>query len=246
MDQEKKIATEIWLVLAQLREDQILTPVEEYIVYEVITYGRDPRYPSVHNQLKIMNKLKSWGAIKEIRRNYLNRRGSMADISAFGDVLDIDPRGIVLEILLPKFDELYQEYSKYDSETLSSPTVTATFSVNIKDREVRINNFVLCRPHATGRNMHFMEYIFDHPDKDIDREDLPSLLRDEVKATKFTGLLHELGFTGEILKAFFPGRSQESLRFRKTISSDELEQQGISAEVLLQAIKLAHTKNNRK
>jgi hypothetical protein len=246
MDQEKKISTEIWLMLAQLREDQILTPDREYIVYEVITHDRDPRYPSVHNQLKIMSKLESWGAIKEIRRNYLNRRGSTADMSAFGDVYDMDPRGIVLEILLPKFDELYQEYSKYDSEPLSSPIVTAMFSVNIKDREVRVNDFVLSRPHAAGRNMRFMEYIFNHPDKDIDREDLPVLLRKEIKTTKFTILLHELGFTGEILKAFFPMRSQERLRFRKTISRDELEQQGISADVLLQAIKLAHTKSNRK
>ena len=230
-------------MLQQLREDRLLTPENEDLVYEVQTAGRDPRYPNVSNQQKIMEMLESRGVVKEKRRNFFTRHGGGIEVPGL-EIFDLTPRAIVVELIPPKFDEIYDEYSKYAPGTSGGPDRVDVFRVNLKDREVRVNEFVLSRPHAVGRNMDFMEFILNSPTGEINREDLPGQLRDDLTGTKFTKLLNGLGFTGPILRAFFPRRSEDSLTFLREVSSAQLKERNQRADTLLQALKLAHIKNN--
>ncbi|MES2216409.1 MAG: hypothetical protein V4481_03890 [Patescibacteria group bacterium] len=125
-----------------------------------------------------------------------------------------------------------------------SPAVT-TFSVKIKDRKILVNDYVIAKPHAVGKNMSFFEYLYENAGKLLEREDMPEYVRNEVSGRSFTKVLNALGFTGEILKAFFPKRGKGSVQFRKSVSLKELADQGIDMDIFMKELGLAHTKTVR-
>ncbi len=87
------------------------------------------------------------------------------------------------------------------------------FSVSTRDREIRINNYVISKPHAVGKNMSFFEHLMGNPSKGIKRDDLSPFLQGEIRGKKFSKILNDLGFKSEILKAFFPKRGKGFLIF---------------------------------
>ncbi len=247
MNPEQKIKHEIWLVLQQLKEDYLLTPENNYAVYEIAQAREHPNFPTLHNQLKILKKLEHDGALKIVRSYYVTRRGtSLADAVDFGMYHDADPKGILLGVLFPRFDELYAEYSQYSAEPITPEIETKKYVIELKDRGVWVNEFLLSRPHATGKNMGFFEYVFEHPDKLISRDSLPKFVQQDVAARSFSKVLNDLGFKGEILKVFFPERGKSQLRFRKEVTLSQLAKSGINTDLLLQELRLAHLKSSPK
>jgi hypothetical protein len=130
---------------------------------------------------------------------------------------------------------------KLASGTADHPTVS-TFSVKIRDRKILVNDYVIAKPHAVGKNMSFFEYLYDHAGKLLEREDMPEYVRSEVSGRSFTKVLNALGFTGEILKAFFPKRGKGSVLFKKSVSLKELADQGINMDIFIKELGLANTK----
>ncbi len=116
-----KMGRETFLVLQQLRESTLLAPANTYARYEV---GRpkDTNYPSVQNQISILAHLLVQGAIKIHRGDY-----SVAHAAEAVVLEDLLPRhsnehgakGIRFEAVLPKFDEMLEEYSRYAAHTAS-------------------------------------------------------------------------------------------------------------------------------
>ncbi|VVB55109.1 Uncharacterised protein [uncultured archaeon] len=92
--------------------------------------------------------------------------------------------------------------------------------------------------------MSLFEYIAEKPNTEIWRKELPDFLKSEISGKQFSKILNDIGFKGEILKAFFPKRSKTLLVFQPTISQDELVKKGIRMKVFIQELQLAHAKNN--
>lgn len=247
MNQEQQALKEIWLVIQQIKTDRLLTRDDEYMVYEIVSSSENPEYPPVRNQLKIIKKLEHLQALKVIREYFVTSRGtSIADSVNFAQYQDVYPKGILIDVLQPKFDDLYTEYSVHSSEPIAPKIELKEYRIELKDRGIWINEHLLSKPHAVGKNMRFFEYLIEHPDKPVKQETLPSFVQEEIGAKSFSKILHDLGFKGEILKAFFPARGKNQLLFRKEVSLKQLQKDGVNTELLLQELRLAHIKSNPK
>jgi hypothetical protein len=73
---------------------------------------------------------------------------------------------------------------------------------------------------------------------------MPEYAKAEVGSKNFSKVLNELGFKGEILKAFFPERGKSTVLFRKTVSVAQLEREGIKLPLLLQELRTANIRNS--
>lgn len=128
----------------------------------------------------------------------------------------------------------------------NSPPKPDNFVITLKDREIRINDFILSKPHATGKNMAFFEYVYDNPDKLLKRSEMPEYVKEEISGKNFTKILNALGFKSQVLKAFIPKRGKSSLSFRKEVASNQLEKEGIKVDILVRELELANIRNNPK
>ncbi len=69
-------------------------------------------------------------------------------------------------------------------------------------------------------------------------------LRKQVKNKSFIKILNELGFKGEILKAFFPKRGKDVVVYRgDKVKKKDLEEAGVKILLFLKELELAHLKN---
>lgn len=136
---------------------------------------------------------------------------------------------------------------KQSKEKTEMPTI---FEVKIRDRYIWINNYLLSKPHATGSNLEFFEYVQKQPpNTKIERNKLPNFgdlsLKQEVKNKSFIKILTELGFKGELLKAFFPKRGQDMLIYRgDKITKKDLEKTGVKMSLFIKELELAHLKSS--
>lgn len=125
------------------------------------------------------------------------------------------------------------------------------FEIQVKDRYIWINNYLLSKPHAVGSNFEFFEYIRLQPaHTKIERKNLPSKsgdlsIKEQVKNKSFIKILNALGFKGEILKTFFPKRGKNIIVYRgDKITKKDLEKSGIKMPLFLKELELAHIKNS--
>jgi hypothetical protein len=114
-----------------------------------------------------------------------------------------------------------------------------SFQVSINDREIKVNNYILSKPHAVGKNLDFFQYIFDNSDKELKISDTPTTGKRPIK------ILNDIGFTKDLYKAFFPKRSnKKTLLFKKEVDADDLKKSGIRIEVLIKQLELLNAKNS--
>ena len=125
------------------------------------------------------------------------------------------------------------------------------FKIIIKDREIWISKYLVGKPHAVGSNFEFFEYIRSQKQNTkINRETLPDFggnlsLKEQVKSKSFIKIVNELGFKGEIMKAFFYNRSKDTLTYRgDQITKEDLEKAGVKKSLFLKELELAHAKNS--
>ena len=129
-------------------------------------------------------------------------------------------------------------------------TKSNIYKIEVKDRYIWINNYLLSKPYATGTNFEFFEYVRSQPiNTKIERRELPNFgslsLKQQIGSRHFTHILNELGFKGEIKKAFFYKIDKNSLFYRgDKIIKEDLEKAGIKIPLFIKELELAHTKNN--
>ena len=117
---------------------------------------------------------------------------------------------------------------------LDYASLSEVISLEICDREIHIGGALLSKPHSTGRNMDFFEYVFRNPNTLLKRADFPETIKKHLGTKPTTKILNELGFRGVILVAFFPKRSMKSgIMFRNHVTSEELVASGISTEAVV-------------
>ncbi len=128
--------------------------------------------------------------------------------------------------------------------------VPKTFEIQVRDRYIWVNNYLLSKPHAVGTNLEFFEYIRSKPaNTKIERKNLPDFgrlaLKEQVKGKSFIKILNKLGFKGEILKAFFPKRGKNVMVYRgNKITKKDLEKAGVKILLFLKELEVAHIKNS--
>lgn len=121
------------------------------------------------------------------------------------------------------------------------------FELTVNDREILINNFLISKPHAVGTNLATLQDIrIKKPNKPIRKSDLPNFLKEEIGSGSLADILYQLGFTGEILKAFFPKRSKKGViqYAGDKITKKDLQNRGINISLLMKQLELANIKNN--
>lgn len=125
-----------------------------------------------------------------------------------------------------------------------------TFTISVKDREIRINRYVISKPHSIGSNFEFLDYIRSQPVNTlIQRDDLPHegnlSLGQQIRKKGFIKILNGLGFKGEILKAFFYDRSKDTLTYRgDQVTIEGLEYVGVDISLFLKELELIHMKHS--
>jgi hypothetical protein len=146
------------------------------------------------------------------------------------------------------YEQHYRFYFKKTKEEIRD--IPKIFEIQVKDRNILVNNYLLSKPHAVGSNFEFFEYIRSKSaNTKIERNSLPDFgglsLKQEVKNKSFIKILNELGFKGEILKAFFPKRGKDMLVYRgDKITKKDLEKVGVKIPLFLKELELAHLKNS--
>ena len=126
-----------------------------------------------------------------------------------------------------------------------------SYKIFVKDREIWINEYLIGKPHAVGSNFEFFEYVRSQKSNTkINREVLPNFggslsLKEQVKSKSFIKIVNELGFKGEILKAFFYNRGKDTLTYRgDQIVKEDLENAGVKKSLFLKELELAHARNS--
>ncbi|OGL82258.1 hypothetical protein A3I41_05480 [Candidatus Uhrbacteria bacterium RIFCSPLOWO2_02_FULL_48_18] len=124
------------------------------------------------------------------------------------------------------------------------------YKITVKDREIWINNYLLSKPHATGNNFDFFEFIIRQPKQtkiqldSIQNQEHRKAMTKAIGGRRFVKILNALGFKGEIKKAFFNKVGADSLCFQgQKVSKDDLDKNGVKMTVFIKELEVAHAKN---
>jgi hypothetical protein len=120
------------------------------------------------------------------------------------------------------------------------------FILTVNDREIKVNDFLISKPHAVGDNFYFFEYVRSRPaGEEIKRKSLKDLVKESIGNRRFSQILNALGFKGEILRAFFPKRGKDAVVYAgDAIPTEKLRNRGIKIGALIKELELAHAKNS--
>lgn len=188
-----------------------------------------------------LNKLKEYGCFENVERLSDNKTLAI-----------FKPNIEKLKEYRDQFTgKITEEVKIVSKKTIPKEKIPNIFRLEVKDRYIFINNYLLSKPHAVGSNFEFFEHIRSKPPHTkIERKNLPDQfgglsLKEQVKNKSFIKILNELGFKGEILKAFFPKRSKDMVVYRgDKITKKDLEKAGVNIQLFLKELELAHLKNN--
>lgn len=196
---------------------------------------------------------------KEYERNRIVPPGGVSNYDSLDDFLpsnkDLDD---YIYVRVTSTDDLYRTRDRIaqllaaelptpvESAAVQSDTLPSVLKVSVSDRIVRVGPYVISKPYAAGGNMEFLEYILENTGKPIKKTNLPEYAKNAIGKKRIGKVLNELGFKGEILKAFCPKRSKGSLTFLAEVSRIDLQQRGVKIPLLAQELKTADMKNSPK
>ncbi len=252
MNLEKTVSAEIRWTLQRIKKLNLLTPSNEH-VYFGLQIGTE--VPPVESQRLILRKLVEWKALN-IRGEKFEPQYEKIDSMMLKMIKDIGvkPVGYFLEVLLPKFNDLFTEYetiedgkNKTDLLAISKTDLEKGYYISMKDREIWVNDkYILSKPHGAGSNADFFDHLLKNSNKMIGRATLPEGIKKDIARKQFSKILNSLGFKGQVLKLFFPKRSKTTLLFNKQVSRHEIMERGVEETILLKELELAHSKNSSK
>lgn len=104
-----------------------------------------------------------------------------------------------------------------------------------KTREILVNDkYVVGKPNFASENHDFILFAIEHPNTKITREVLRSAKLDIAK--KFAQIIADLGFDGELKRAFFPNASIKAVEFRNNITDADLKELQVDEAKLRQQL----------
>jgi len=93
--------------------------------------------------------------------------------------------------------------------------------------EIILNDLVvLSKPNLNSENGEVFHYLFEHPNKTITKKELEQVIEQAI-GKDFHKIVENLGFTGDLRKAFFQV-SNGAILFRNPITKADFDQLGIS------------------
>jgi len=246
------------------REKPILEVLNESIDYQELRSGKFSELERLENEnvgiefldisredleKNIILRIENLNGLKEIKEEI---DGKLKEV-AINRVEEIKKQLEELREKQEERKELKQEILEEIKEKGEKKTIVIpkTFEIQVKDRYIWVNEYLLSKPHAVGSNFEFFEYVRSQPSNTkIERKNLLSQfgglsIKEQVKNKGFIKILNELGFKGEILKAFFPKRGKNIVVYKgDKITKKDLEKAGIKIPLFLKELELTHLKNN--
>jgi len=165
----------------------------------------------------------------------------------FFKILEVDDKKITFKFAV--------SYNKPQTDTPISTNIETKkrkkekdlFEVKIIDREIKVNEYVIGKPHAVGKNLEFFSYVYDNSDKVINLSEIPDIIKNQIQGKRPVKILNELGFSGDLLKAFFPKRSgKKTIQFRRKISTEDLSKSGVRLSTFTKQLDFLNEKNRPK
>jgi len=122
-----------------------------------------------------------------------------------------------------KIAKAYQQSKQMEEVKIKNPVYKITYSD--KTRKILVNNFLLAKPDFFRENEVVFTYVYNNPNRRISLEEIKEKTR--YKITKsLPKILENLGFTGQLRKAFFDV-SSKGIRLRNPVTKKDLKELGI-------------------
>ncbi|MFA5413768.1 MAG: hypothetical protein WC348_04515 [Patescibacteria group bacterium] len=132
-------------------------------------------------------------------------------------------------------------------------SLSETFKITVRDREIWINDYLLSKPHAVGNNFEFFDYVRLQPaNTEIKWEAISEkagwlTMKENIKGRRFVKILNALGFVGEVTKVFFYKVGPRSFFYRgDEVSAEILIKEGINIPLFIKELERANLKNSSK
>lgn len=120
---EKKFDADVWYVLQKIKKSALYGNTRKDIEYRILTPSiTGERSPSPFDELGIMGKLVEWGAVKYKEPNSKLEEAEVSVSRGMNRMITV----IYLEMLQPKFGEIYKEYEEKTKEISLTPLITQT------------------------------------------------------------------------------------------------------------------------
>ena len=84
-------------------------------------------------------------------------------------------------------------------------------------REIKLNNILLHKPDFDRENERCFDYIFKNANKIITKQELEKANGEQLKK-ELKYIVRDLGFTGDLIKVFFSGLSNQKVMFTNPIT----------------------------
>ncbi|TSC79985.1 MAG: hypothetical protein G01um101429_297 [Parcubacteria group bacterium Gr01-1014_29] len=141
MTPDKQLNQAIWWVLQELRKEYLSSPSGQAINFEYQNKGGGN--PSPEDQRRALKFLTTKKVIRIGSNNYPAPFNKFAGGSIGAQVYGVKPIGYDIDILQPKFDELYHLYAYGNSYLENKKAVSDTISIKIKDARLDEQNYLL-------------------------------------------------------------------------------------------------------
>jgi hypothetical protein len=241
MNIEEQFNKDLSWLLCELKQEEMANAYSQYKIQFRLVHPSDESEPTLRSQRRLLKMLSSREAVTLKPFFHTSRRMSILD-----DVFEMqgaEPVGYYIQILQPAFDKILEEVTEQEPikvevkvlapEALQSPDAnTGKYFVSVsRSRKVMLNNtFVLSSPNFNTENHQFIEYVIEHEDEKLTRDQINTDANIELKKS-FHSTLGDLGFKGEIRKLFFEA-SKDTVLFRNNVPENELEALEINVEKL--------------
>jgi|GEM_PF-3429726 len=228
----RKAIEKIWNVLQEIEEKRQLTAKDKEIKLafvppsfkgtaiesEVISQDRDA----------ILHKFESMRVIFGLREQLEGMDDEHYWHFRLGEKYEV-----IFSIYGRKYREIAREYrqsKQLEEIEMKDPVYEVKYSE--KSREILVNNFLLKKPDAFGENEIVFAYLYKNPNRAIPLEDIKKEMGEESLTKSIHKILENLGFSGELRKAFFKVAGTKVL-FRNPLTKKDLEELGIKHLPLL-------------
>lgn len=129
-------------------------------------------------------------------------------------------------------------------------TESHVYVVKMRSGNILVNEYLLAKPHFNSQAELVFSYILEHPGIRITKRQLEADTNTKI-TRHFTKILNDLGFSGEIKRAFFPTISSYAVEFRQEINKlvidrDDINEQLLNEQLLSRNAQQITTKRAKK
>lgn len=184
----------------------------------------------------ILNKLDVELNLIEIKRySSLIPKVYKSELDRFADYQIPKELRVKYHIEILNIDELknmYFEYKKYDNTEIDNEVSRLNDKVlwidySEANQQIILNDiFLLVKPHFGSVNEMVFNYLYNNPNKVVNRAKLVKEATRENFTKRFHDIVQELGFKKDLKKAFFKV-SKNDILFKNPVSKKDLDNLGI-------------------